>query len=420
VRNPKQSAAHRSALGGYRYYAGFSDEFVSHVLSSHRSKVVLDPWNGSGVTTRAASVRNLTSLGFDINPAMVVVAKANTLLSCATASLRPLTDEIVRFARVAPHETSADDPLGRLLAPAAARAVRDIENAIRHHLIDGEVSRLSEDCVSKLSPLAAHYYVALFETVREIMRPLRASNPTWYKFPKNATALPGLPPAQVRQRFRWHERRLAAAGQGSFQFGAADRIEPAIAVARSDALPIDDGAVDLTVTSPPYCTRLDYAFATLPELSVLGLSFADFRRLREAMIGTPTMGPRVTGTDLPTSGPLGWFLSRVAGHSSKASSTYYHKYFMQYYTGIHRSLLEMRRVMTDGGIAYIVVQDSYYKDIRCDLVKHIIQLASTTGFDKVRQRNFAVKNLRSAMNPRARAWVATRGGIESVVQLKAV
>ena len=62
---------------GYRYYAGYSRPFVYDILSRWPSHaLVLDPWNGSGTTTTVAAELGLECVGVDLNPAMVVVARA--------------------------------------------------------------------------------------------------------------------------------------------------------------------------------------------------------------------------------------------------------------------------------------------------------------------------------------------------------
>ena len=40
--------------------------------------MILDPWNGSGTTTYAASQLGYTSRGLDLNPVMNIVARAPT------------------------------------------------------------------------------------------------------------------------------------------------------------------------------------------------------------------------------------------------------------------------------------------------------------------------------------------------------
>jgi hypothetical protein len=55
MRSPKLRGG--STRNWYRYYAGYSERFVEDALDvtiSDASDVVLDPWNGSGTTTKVA------------------------------------------------------------------------------------------------------------------------------------------------------------------------------------------------------------------------------------------------------------------------------------------------------------------------------------------------------------------------------
>src|SRR5690348_2313326 len=124
LRNPKRTkACNLGRAGWYPYYAGYSAEFVedSIVFAEGRGSVanILDPWNGSGTTTQIAHQRNLHSVGFDLNPAMVIVAKAKILSSNVAASVPSLIEEICSKA---PDEedVAADEPLSAWLTPAGA------------------------------------------------------------------------------------------------------------------------------------------------------------------------------------------------------------------------------------------------------------------------------------------------------------
>src|SRR2546429_8013227 len=74
---PGDNAKHAGAW--YRYYAGFSADSVRDIVSELKvwpDQLVADPWNGSGTTTAVADEPGIPSCGGDINPAMVVIAKA--------------------------------------------------------------------------------------------------------------------------------------------------------------------------------------------------------------------------------------------------------------------------------------------------------------------------------------------------------
>jgi hypothetical protein len=79
--NPKVGASCDPVDSWYPYYAGYSAGFVEQALqeSVATAKLVLDPWNGTGTTTVVAASKNIPAIGFDVNPALVVVSRAGLL-----------------------------------------------------------------------------------------------------------------------------------------------------------------------------------------------------------------------------------------------------------------------------------------------------------------------------------------------------
>ncbi len=129
----------------YRYYAGYSVDFVRDCLkflSPPPESLVLDPWNGSGTTTYVAAQQGFASLGFDANPALLVVAKARVLGLDVAPSITTLVREITSRASATPWEGEArSDPLARWVTPRAATAIRSLEQAIQHLLVKSNVYR---------------------------------------------------------------------------------------------------------------------------------------------------------------------------------------------------------------------------------------------------------------------------------------
>ncbi|MDE2384466.1 MAG: site-specific DNA-methyltransferase, partial [Alphaproteobacteria bacterium] len=83
----------------FPYYAGYPLHFASNIIDSADllpGSRVLDPWNGSGTTTYAASVRGHTAIGIDVNPVMAVVARGRMLSPTEADSIVPLCTEIIR------------------------------------------------------------------------------------------------------------------------------------------------------------------------------------------------------------------------------------------------------------------------------------------------------------------------------------
>jgi SAM-dependent methyltransferase len=415
--NPKPRRVAVSRAAWYKYYPCFSEGFADAVLRSARLKKdqwVLDPWNGSGTTTSKAQALGHNSYGYDLNPAMLVVAKARSLSAADYPSLGPLLADICRKS-LKSFDVCLADPLLSWLVPDSVSRLRGIEAAIQRLLIDDvRYSSLRTFGVERISDLAAFFYVALFRTLRRILESFFPSNPTWIKRPRDRRCRVRPDRATVSAVFRAEaEKMLLLPG---IQLKSCMPGKKVLAVASSESLPLPDAVIDLVLSSPPYCTRIDYAVATSVELAALGYAEGDeFGKLRRALIGNTTV-PREISEPSDTWGPTCLqFLSKLYRHSAKASSTYYYKNHFQYFRSIHRSLSEASRVLRAGGLCVLVVQDSYYKNIHNDLPRMIIEMGAHCGLPMREKYDFPMSRTMAGINPRAGEYRSSFNAVESVV-----
>lgn len=401
---------------GSRYYAGYSAGFVEDVIESltlHPGSVVLDPWNGAGTTTTVARHQGHRAVGIDINPVLVVVAKARLMSTDATGSLPALGADILAKAREDDTPASPGDPLRQWFAPGTAAYLRAIERATCRLLVDPVASAGAVD-TNKLSKLAAWYYVVLFEVVRSFLDAFTTTNPTWIKTRAADEVATSLSKDQVDSRFR---ARRGALGAQLIGLPAEQRDQLAtIMVGSSEKLDRGDDSVDAIVSSPPYCTRIDYAVLTRPELAVLGIGEGEqLTQLRRSMIGGPTMRPDsgdLTGVWGTTAHR---FLDQVKAHPSKASATYYLRYYLQYFEAMATSLSEIKRVLRPGSSCALVVQDSFYKELHNDLPTIVQEMSLLAGFETIKRHNFAVPRTMAAMHPGTRKYRRSFDATESLI-----
>lgn len=411
--NPKIAQEPDPVDAWYRYYAGYSAAFVEKALKEVAPKAqrVLDPWNGTGTTTVVAASNKVSAIGFDINPAMVVVARARLLGRGVWASIAPLSADIVGHTN---ELNIDDDPLRFWFSDRSAATIRALQSSVHRLLVDtGATGYPSFNYASTMSTLAAFFYTALFRTVRLLLTPVAGTNPTWWKRLKESERL-DLERTIIFDTFISSTRELAE-GLHRANFDVA--VQTMVDVGNCRQLSVPDQSVDAVITSPPYCTRIDYGISTLPELAVLGAHEKVVKMLRDTMVGTPTM----TGEDAMEEswGPkAASFLRDVAKHDSKASSGYYTKYYRQYYSGMHSSLGELRRVTRPGGAVVLVVQDNYYKEIHNDTPGILMEMARANGFGRVARFNFQVSRTMASLNPRARQHRARTTAVESVLVLR--
>lgn len=335
----------------YPYYAGYAFEWaLDAVLDlAGPEDLVLDPWNGSGTTTQAASAVGRRSIGFDLNPVAVTIATARQLSA----------DQGERLLEVAPVSRSLnqDEPLARWFELATARRLRN--------WVEGGGG-----------PLLA---LAVMRVVRASTSHVVGSNPTWVRHPAPSlrTALTEIEvDTRVRDELRWLVNRIATSEPA--------RCPATVKTGDAGQLPLEDSTVQLTLTSPPYLTRIDYGVAFARELDVLGLPHDDQNILRSHLMGTTRSRAREAPVAPPRWGKqLHCVLDAISRHPSKDAAGYYLKQKLQYFQDLERALREIARVTAPGGHLQMVVQDSFFKDVPLKLSELVPEMAQCFDFHLV-------------------------------------
>ena len=184
----------------------------------------------------------------------------------------------------------------------------------------------------------------------------------------------------------------------------------------STKLALPEASVDFVLTSPPYCTRIDYTAATRIELAAIApLLDASRGELSRQMLGST----RVPITEIvpdPRWGPTcNKLLGFVASHRSKASSGYYLKTHLDYFAKLSSSLDRIVTIMRPGAKAILVVQDSYYKDLHNDLPTIVSEMAELSGLSFLGSKDFPLARSMSGVNPYTRIYKRPTGAVEAVL-----
>lgn len=400
----------------FPYYAGYSLNFVSDILAGldlPRGSTVLDPWCGAATTTLAASAAGVSSFGFDLNPTLVVVGKARSARRPASAELWSLFEDLCRsLSRFSSSKVTEDEPLLWWLSPRAAHYFRAAELALRTKT--GRGSRLFvRPSLIRVSELVAIGYVGLFRTLRSFLTSFRTSNPTWFKTAKK----------DHRKRIDLSRQSFVQALERQFREidqwfecqPAQRRVRKHLDVGNSNRVILKSRSVDAIVASPPYCTRIDYAIATLPELALLGCSAIELQSLRRSLLGSPLTQPVDAVPRRAWGKTCRQFLRSVARHKSKASDTYYSRFFTNYFREFALSLSEIDRVARKHASITLVIQDSYYKGIRADLAQMVVEMSSELGWELWQRHDFQVGGTLAGLRPARAAYRQQASAIESVV-----
>ncbi|WP_025041200.1 DNA methylase [Nitrosospira briensis] len=421
IANPKRHLDPEEVAGRklFPYYAGFSGAFVESTLSLLNlpcNAKVLDPWNGSGTTTVAAFRRGLTAIGSDLNPAMALVAKAAFVSRLDVESLIPLAHSIIDKVDDG-YEGMEEDPLGNWFHPRSVSLVRGIEERINRTLIShGTYTHLdSPNALEKVTPLAAFFYLALFRVTRRWAQGFAVSNPTWIRVAKNTKEKKHLTRQGVSKLFIQEVKLLCERRERFPIYRDTDANRLQLLLANAEDLPLEKESIDAIITSPPYCTRIDYAVATYTELAVLRIGGVSFSTLRRALTGSSTVQKNSIGINPEWGHECGNFLRAVYEHPSKASKTYYFKNHSQYFDSFYKSLSEAARVLAPKAPCTLVVQNSYYKEIRNDIAVITSQMAENLAMSLVRQADFSASRSMVEVNQRSKKYIGNRSTIESVL-----
>ncbi len=408
-RDPKATDGRAS---WYPYYAGFSPQFVSHVLQSSRlspAAFVADPWNGAGTTTTVAQAKGFRTWGGDANPAMIIVARAKQVSAKQLALSKDAFEAILASRSSRFPAIHSKDPLLGLLPPGPAAEIRGIERSLRNLCAEwGYFPEIPEE----MRPEFALMYLTLFRAARGLAKGSKTKNPTWHKSTSNE--LVELSSEAVRAEIVAIWKSLSSeVARCATNFGTGT-----LSASLSQEIPLKDAAVDLILTSPPYCTRIDYVVSTTPELAVLGLNERAFDSLRRSLMGTTTVEKKIGEIDERWGASCCTFLNSVRSHPSKASSTYYLKSHIQYFKGLFKSIEECCRILRCGGAAVFVVQDSEYKGIRNDLASITVEMFESFGLECTGRDDFEKRISMRSLNSASKMYASGASPVESVLTFK--
>lgn len=370
----------------YPYYAGFEEGFVQSwldVISPGEHDVVLDPWNGSGTTTTVCSRNDVSSIGIDLNPYMRAVSTARIANRSDWSELIDLLGcKAFRFSRQ------------RTPLPDAASLV-----------FKKVFGTLHDTCRS--------YWIAMFlvgAALRKHSTEALSRNPTWFSRRKlNEIEITG------RELFDSVYSIAEGMRRGCSQTDRAIRISPQLVTADVTNMNLDTDYHHI-LTSPPYLTRIDYVQKTLPETQfAVSMCGGDLNELRKSMLGSVLTSDSELKTATTLTPRIQSILSDIEKHESKASATYYARFFTKYFVDLEISLKKLcDRICNEGSIT-LVTQGSYYKESFIDLPCVIEELMDTQGWSMQSDASFRATNSLAQVN--RRSFASTQAPPDEVVQI---
>jgi hypothetical protein len=124
-------------------------------------------------------------------------------------------------------------------------------------------------------------------------------------------------------------------------------------------------------------------------------------RLRRSMLGSPLTSERPARNLERLPADIRKLLKRIEEHSSKASASYYHRFFSTYFIDLQASMRNIAKVLKGGALGCMVVQSSSYKEIKIDLAGAICSLGEEFGLHHHKTFEFHSRRSISLVNSRA-------------------
>ncbi len=365
----------RYATHGYhRYPAKFIPQIVAPLIEkfSKPGDIVVDPFAGCGTTLVESKLLNRKSYGTDVNPVACLITKAKITPidpESIVKSYNKLKNSLVLY-----DESHVEIP-------------SMLNEKLRYWFKDQEIKKLTflfkqiEDI--KDTQIKNFFYCAFSNILKNCSIWLQSSNKP-QRDPKKVPADP----------FKMMERQISVMNKGNTEFydllKERDLLHNFCKIYRKDARdnPLEEGSVDLVVTSPPYVTS--YEYADFHQLTGYWFDYIkDLSKFRKKFIGTVYKTKKNINLHSSLATQIVNQLKAVDRKMSEEVSIYFSDMFQVF--------KEMKRILKPGGTMAIVIGNTQFKNIEVLNAEVFVEQLQELGFYtyEIIKRQVPAKNLPS-------------------------
>lgn len=353
--------------------------------------VVLDPMLGSGTTVLEAYLANRQAVGFDIDPLALLLATVKTTPIDPKQAGKIGHDLIQRAATAVKKDVDVLQvwQAGRWDAKTTAFMAHWFKDESRLELtaLLREIEQIADKAMQGFFKLAFSSIIITKSGGVSLARDLAHTRPHKAKVVYDAAGniLLGADLVEVnaprlayvskilRSPLEEFEKRLRKNldSIGELPLG---HYQPAIQAGNAQALPLPADSVDLIVTSPPYASNaIDYMRAHKFSLAWFGHSIDELGERRRAYIG----GEATTDFDFEPLPDYTTALVEAIGQLDARKGVVLHRY----YSEMHRTLVEVYRVLKPGKTAVLVVGNSIMRGKDTETAVCLADIGKAIGFD---------------------------------------
>jgi methylase of polypeptide subunit release factors len=403
--NGRQELTHQL----FRFPAKFHPPVVRWALGNYGRKgsVVLDPFTGSGTVQVEALVRDISSIGIDIDPLACLIARTKTTpLNPATlqgylneiqATLEPFVQSRSAQA-ISPGSDITEEQYMKEVAGLTVPAIPNIFHWFRRYVIVDIARILWAIGQLNLTVQELQFFQAC--TVAIIRRvsnadpdPVSGLEVTSVQIKRNTTRIIRAFDnffAKTQQAIQGMDELWRVYGTRGLQAEAhvvnGDMLK--LAELLSDE-PLAQDGFPLVITSPPYCRSVEYSRRHQLEMYWLGLvnNQAEHISLTHTYIGRKLV--RISDWDEKLKfgvKPLDDTLLQIAEHDATKARTVKH-----YFYSMGKVFSELKQVMKREGTLVCVIGNSVCCKVSIPTADFIVEIASE-NFELKKRFSYALRN----------------------------
>ena len=330
-----------------------------------KGETVMDPMMGSGTAIVEAFLCGRRAVGFDIDPLALMICRVKThpvdLLEATWAGKRVLSSAVKLLQRASRLEPA----MGERFSPASVEFInywfgKQSQRELMALLLAIERERLTQPLVDFMKVVFSSIIITKSGGVSRAYD-LAHTRPH---------LLEGKPYKDAIKLFEVRLNKSAALLSQLPSNGKHVEIQQHDCRRR---LPLEEGSVQLIVTSPPYANAIDYMRAHKFALVWFGEDIDDLSTLRSTYIGSEKTGVSVT-PDLPES--VCRVVERLEAIDSKKS-----RVLAKYFAEMRLALQEMFRVLEPGRCCIVVVGTSTMRGQTIKTHELLGDIGSEIGFE---------------------------------------
>lgn len=362
--------------GYHRYPAKFIPQIVSRLAQRYTKKddLIVDPFGGCGTTLVESKAMGRQSIGVDINPVAVLIAKAKK------TPIKP--SELEKYFLKLKNKIDSFNKNTKIKVPKHERIDYWFKSEEKRKLafLFSEISKI------KNRKIRDFFYCGFSNILKNCSIWLQKSNKPTRDFNKN-----------ISDPFIVFMRQIKAMLKGNIDFfnllQQRKFLRKSCNMYCADArkIPTKANSVNLIVTSPPYVTS--YEYADLHQLTTLWFEYAkDLSDFRKRFIGTYHNGIKNVVLNSQIAEDIKQSLEEKDKKTAKEVSIYFSE--------MNQCFKEMKRVLKKGGRSCIVIGDTSLKGVDILNAEVFTEQLQNLGFkiDNIIKREIPSKNLPSIRN----------------------